>query len=124
MKEEGIGLMFVSQSELEIRQWEVVFNAQDAINLIANKDVLVKFLDKCAHGYISKMALGKYKGKEWDVYAAITVIEEIKKEVDNHEQKYNQYVEAKKKEQEEKEKAEEAKKQLEVEQLGDEQSQI
>lgn len=105
-----LDLVIISQAQVEFKDKEIALNTKEGIEIIEIRDSIRKFLDVCAFGYISQLALGKLKWKEWVAYSAIETIEAIKQELENISKKHSEYVEAKRKEQEDKK--------------GDEQSQI
>jgi len=88
-KKDEFELILIPKDELEFRAWEIAFGSKDIIDIITNKDVLVKFLNKISHWYASKLWLGKFKGNEAKAYISMEVISEITDELEKIEQKYN-----------------------------------
>lgn len=85
-------VMIVSKSEWELRKGEVVFGTQDMEDLLYNKAVFIKYIDKAINTYRSNIAMLKYKAEEIpSVYISISTLIHLKTSIEETQQNWNTY---------------------------------
>lgn len=85
-------VMLVSRSEWELRKGEVAFGTKDMEDLLYNKGVFVKYIDKAINTYRSNIAMMKYKPEEIpSIYVSIGALILLKTSIEETQQNWNTY---------------------------------
>lgn len=85
-------VILVSRSEWELRKGEVAFGTKDMEDLLYNKAVFVKYIDKAINTYRSNIAMLKYKAEEIpSVYISISTLIHLKTSIEETQQNWNTY---------------------------------
>mgnify|MGYP000384903309 CR=1 FL=1 len=86
-------LMLVSKSEFELRAGEVVFGTKEMEELLYNKEVFVKYIDKMVNTYRSNIAMLRYKAEEIPaIYISINTLINLKTSIEETQQNWNTYM--------------------------------
>jgi hypothetical protein len=82
----------LSKSELEIRQWEIVFNWDDVERLIEWRKVFTKFLNKSINKIQADLWSLLYIKREAEAYVEINALREVIKSIDKTVIAYKAYL--------------------------------
>lgn len=86
-------LILVSKSEFELRAGEVVFGSKEMEELLYNKEVFVKYIDKMINTYRSNLAMLRYKEAEIPaIYISINTLINLKTSIEETQQNWNTYM--------------------------------
>lgn len=86
-------LILVSKSEFELRAGEVVFGSKEMEELLYNKEVFVKYIDKMVNTYRSNIAMLRYKAEEIPaIYISINTLINLKTSIEETQQNWNTYM--------------------------------
>lgn len=88
-----IAMEFIPKSEIDLmsKKKDVEMTGVDAEQIMENKKILLKFLDKAKVARQAWLWLGKYKGVEEKIYDYIECVDELKSSMEVMDKQYSSY---------------------------------
>lgn len=85
-------LILVSRSEFELRAGEVDFGTKEMEELLYNKEIFVRYIDKTINKYRSDIAMAKYRAEQIPaIYISISTLINLKTSIEETQQNWNTY---------------------------------